>query len=70
MKFSVFGRRVAVERRGDAWHVFYLGADGKRRPADDIRIAADVESQAVHGYLADLCHEWASPAHPDVEVID
>ncbi len=70
MKFNVFGRHVAVERRGEAWRAFYLGADGKRRPAEDIRIAADVEPRAVRGYLADLCHEWATPAHPDVEVID
>ena len=70
LKFNVFGKRVAVERRVDAWRVFYLGDDGTRRPAEDIRIDADIEPDAVRGYLADLCHEWATPAYPDVEQLD
>jgi len=57
LKFNVFGKRVAVERRADAWRVFYLGVEGKRRPAEDIRIDADADPDAMRGYLAALCYE-------------
>jgi hypothetical protein len=36
LKFNVFGRRVLVVSSEDGWQAFYLGTEGKRRPAIDI----------------------------------
>ena len=65
-KFDVFGRRVLVSRLGDGWQAYYLGNEGKRRRADDIVIPSSVMENEIRQYLADLCHEWASPSNPDV----
>ena len=65
-RFDVFGRAVIVVRRDHRWCAYYAGSEGKRRPASDIVIPADLEAQALAQYLDDLCHEWASPAHPKV----
>jgi hypothetical protein len=66
LRFSVFGRRVLVVDSGETWAVFYLGAEGKRRPATDIVVPQDVPFSGIEQYLADLCHEWATEKHPDV----
>jgi len=67
MEFDVFGRRIIVERRGTEWIAFDAGGDGKRRPARDIVIPPDVAEGGLARYLADLCHESASPSRPDVK---
>ena len=66
LRFDVFGRAVGVQSTPSGWSVFYLSADGKRRPAEDIRIPAAVQHDEILRYLADLCHEWADYEHPDV----
>lgn len=70
-ELAVFGRRVLVERTARGWVAFYPGADGKRRPAHDLPVPPFVATEAdlVH-YLADLCHEWASPAHREVRWVE
>lgn len=69
-EFRVFGRRVFVERAGGGWSVSYPGPDGKRRLADDIVIPPAVTEAELGRYLADLCHEWATPEHPDVQRVE
>lgn len=69
LELDVFGRRVLVLRRHDQWVVFYLGNEGKRRPANDLVIPADFLEREIPQYLADICHEWAMPQHPDVRVL-
>lgn len=64
--FSVFGRRVFVERTARGWMASYPGSDGKRRPAEDILIPPDVEDDGLERYLTDLCHEWGTPEHDKV----
>lgn len=59
-RFNVFGTVVAVAGSNGAWQAFYLGAEGKRRPADFI-VPADVTSDELLEYLADLFHEYARP---------
>ena len=59
-KFNIFGTLIAVRGAAGAWRAFYLGAEGKRRPADFI-VPCDVEEQALCEYLADLFHEAATP---------
>ncbi|HKE43012.1 MAG TPA: hypothetical protein VKB41_00595 [Steroidobacteraceae bacterium] len=66
LKFDVFGRKVLVERSGDRWEVFYVGSEGKRRRAEDIFIPDMVLEDELERYLADLCHEWATPGNPNV----
>lgn len=70
LKFDVFGRLVLVAESGDGWAVFYLGAEGKKRPAVDIVIPADLPDSEIEQYLGDLCHEWATGQHPNVERLD
>lgn len=59
-RFNIFGKEIAVSGEAGAWRAFYLGADGKRRPADFI-IPADVAEPDLCEYLADLFHENATP---------
>jgi hypothetical protein len=66
MKLNVFGRMVIVERRGNDWTAFYLGVEGKRRPAEDIVIPASISEAELERYVADLCHEWATSRNPNV----
>ena len=70
IKFNVFGRLVTVEKADSGWAVYYPGADGKRRPAQDIIIPAFVSETELENYLSDLCHEWATDNHPNVRRLD
>lgn len=70
MKFDVFGRVVEVLRAGDRWSAYYLGGEGKRRPARDIVIPSDLDEPEIRRYLDDLCHEWATPENPQVTPLD
>jgi hypothetical protein len=70
LKFDVLGRLVLVVESGDGWAVFYLGAEGKKRPAVDIVIPADLPDSEIEQYLSDLYHEWATGQHPNVERLD
>ena len=70
LRFDVFGRRVLVTRQNGRWTAFYTGDEGKRRVAVDIVIPESTAEEDVQGYLADLCHEWATNSHPDVRKLD
>jgi len=65
LRFNVYGRIVSIERRGAAWAVWLLGADGKRRPAD-FEVPDFIAESELCQYLADLFHEAAVPTHGDV----
>jgi len=65
-RFKVFRKLVAIGGAPGAWQAFYLGADGKRRPADFI-VPGDVAEDALADYLADLFHEDATPGHDSVQ---
>ncbi|MFC0682893.1 hypothetical protein ACFFGH_34125 [Lysobacter korlensis] len=68
LRLDVFGRRMAVARRGDQWQVYLLSAEGKRRPAE-ISIPAALSAAEVPGYLADLLHEIATPRNSEVRLL-
>ena len=70
IRLNVFGRQVLAVRSEDGWQLFYLGADGKRRPADDLTVPPFVAESEMVSYLEDLCHEWASDRHPEVRRLD
>jgi hypothetical protein len=59
-RFNVFGTLVAIVGAPGTWQAFYLGPEGKRRPADFI-VPHDVTSDALAEYLDDLFHEEATP---------
>lgn len=60
LNFNIFGTLIAVSGEPGAWQAFYLGTEGKRRPADFI-VPADVAEHELCEYLADLFHEEATP---------
>jgi hypothetical protein len=70
MRFSVYGRIVEVSRVQNGWEVFYVGNEGKRRPAEELVIPAHLSEEELTRYLADLCHEWAVVDCKDVKRID
>ena len=70
LTLDVFGKRVWVERDSAGWKVWYVGPEGKRRPASDIRVPASLGDHEVAQYIADLCHEWATERHPEVRRLD
>lgn len=70
LKFDVFGRQVMIVKSEEGWTVFYLGPEGKRRPARDITVPRDIMESELEPYLGDLCHEWATGRHPRVKRLD
>ena len=67
IKLNVYGRTILVEQSEHGWSVFYLGHEGKRRPATDIVVPHAMAAADIPQYLADLCHEWASVRHSEVK---
>jgi hypothetical protein len=59
-RFNIFGSLIAITGSDGVWRAFYLGADGKRRPADFV-VPNDVAEDELCEYLADLYHENATP---------
>ena len=70
VRLDVFGKLVEVQFRGRRWIVFYIGEEGKKRPALDLVIPEDISETELPRYLADLCHEWARPGYTQVKIID
>jgi len=67
IRFDVFGRDVLVSRSEEEWEAFYVGNEGKRRPARDIIIPGVIEESKLTQYLDDLCHEWATDQNNSVK---
>ena len=70
LKFNVFGHRVLVEQSNQGWQIYYIGDEGKRRLATDIRLDPNTPESDIRKSLDDLCHEWATPRYPNVERLD
>ena len=66
IRLDVFGRLVLAMHTDDGWKIYYVGGEGKRRPASDIMVPHDISEANLEEYLADLCHEWSSARNPDV----
>jgi hypothetical protein len=67
IKFDVFGRLMQAERTTTGWQLFYLGHEGKRRPATDLVVPEFISEAGLAQYLADILHELASTKHPTVK---
>jgi hypothetical protein len=70
LKFDVLGQQVVVVGSDGGWSAFYVGAEGKRRPATDIVVPADIAESEIEQYLDDLCQEWATEGHARVKRLD
>ena len=70
MILNVFGRQLEIVLAEGKWLAFYPGNDGTRRKAQDIVIPDEITKAYVVEYVADLCHEWATPDNPDVKVVE
>ncbi len=55
MTLDVYSRQIEIVKHHSQWRVYYLGAEGKKRTADELP-----------GYMADLCHEWSRAGHDRV----
>lgn len=64
-RFNVFGTLVAIVGAAGAWQAYFLGVEGKRRPADFI-VPMDVTGDELQEYLGDLFHENATPRNNEV----
>ena len=67
---DVFGRKMMIQKSATGWQIFYMSADGKRRPADDIMVPDFVTETELVEFISDLCHEWATEKHPGVRRIE
>jgi hypothetical protein len=65
VKFDIYGMELDVVRLEDAWRVYQLGPEGKKRLADGIVIPPELPEDDLLQYLADLLHEHASARHPN-----
>jgi len=70
LKFDVYGRFVLIEETAGGWRAFYLGSEGKRRPARDIIVPPNIQESEIAQYLDDLCHEWATDRNNSVNRVD
>jgi len=69
MKLNVFGKHIEVLRRNNRWETYYLGNEGKKRIAEDILVPSNIDEADLVEYIADLCHEWATPQKNNVFII-
>ena len=68
-RFNVFGNLVAVRAVAGGWQAFWLGNEGKRRPAEFV-VPSFVDAADLRQYLADLFHESAKRSNDRVTAID
>jgi len=47
--FNVFGRRLMVETAAGGWTAYFMGNEGKLRPAD-IAIPPQLDAEAISRY--------------------
>jgi hypothetical protein len=68
INFNVFGMLIGVTGSVGQWDAFYLGNEGKRRPADFI-VPNELTEEELCVYLADLFHERATPKNSEAKRI-
>lgn len=63
---DVFGRTMQAVRAEGRWSLFLVGNEGKKRLVQDVVVPSELSKDELIGFLDDLYHEWATPAHPSV----
>ncbi|MGH7232042.1 MAG: DUF7661 family protein [Nitrospiraceae bacterium] len=66
MLFDVFGKKMQAVRTDNAWSLFWISPEGKRRRVDDVIVPSSLSEEELPGYLDDLYHEYATNTHPSV----
>ncbi len=66
IKLNVYGRLLMAKQSEQGWELFFLGNDGKNRPANDLVVPSFINEKELVIYISDLCHEWATEKNPDV----
>ena len=69
MKLNVYGKLIEANRHNSQWIVFYLGNEGKKRLANNLHVPNNIPEEQLITYLADLCHEWATPKQNQVKIL-
>lgn len=66
-RFDVYHRfQLDVGREQNAWRVYRVGNEGKRRLDPSIVIPPSLAADQLLGFLDDLLHEYATPSHPEL----
>jgi hypothetical protein len=68
-RFNDFGHLVAVRAVDGGGRAFWLGNEGKRRPAEFV-VPSFVEATGLRQYQADLFHESAKRSNDQVTALD
>ena len=55
-----------TDKTARGWKLFLLGSEGKKRPVHDLIVPDFIDEKELGSYLADICHEWANDANPEV----
>ena len=69
MKLDAYGKRLEIRRENEKWLIYELG-EGKKKRSNDIYIPSEYSEAEVISYLEDLFHERATPANPNIKIID
>jgi hypothetical protein len=69
LRFSVYGRRIAIGRRGEDGIAWELGADGKRRRAE-FQLPGFIDEADLVPCLGDLSHVSAATTNGSVSRLD
>ena len=51
MIYNIYGRKFEIIESNQAWKVFILGNDGKKRPVNDFFIPSTVRENGLERYL-------------------
>lgn len=65
IKYNVYGRIILTQKSEKGWNLYYLGDEGKMRPAADLMVPSFIEENELEEYLSDICHEWVTDKHPE-----
>ena len=70
-RLEIFGRPFVADWGAGGWVVYHPGGEGKRGPELALPIPPFVRDEAaLVAYLADVCHEWATPERPEVRWLE
>jgi hypothetical protein len=67
-RFDVYGLELEVRWDGERWRAYRLG-EGKCRELHDLVIPPDLREAELERFLADVCHEMATPKRREVRRI-
>lgn len=67
--FNVFGRKMSVQRKNNAWLLFAESDTSLRARIYDVVIPPELPQEDLPKFLADMYHENATKRHDRVELL-